>query len=454
MPSALWTPQARKANREVLGLALPIIFANVTVPLLGAVDTAVVGHLDEAYYIGAVAIGALIFSYIYWGFGFLRMGTTGLTAQALGAGKTGEVKAILFRALLLSGGLGLLLVLLQIPIAALAFSLLDASAEVEHYAAAYLDIRIWGAPAALANFALIGWFLGNQNVKATVFLQIWLNLMNIVLDLVFVLGFGWGVEGVAYATLIAEYSTIAVALLLLRREWRTLDPEGRPKQAVGRLLDPERLKELVVVNIDIFIRTLCLLTGFAWFTATGAQQGDLVLAANAVLMNFMTFTAHGLDGFAHAIEALVGRYKGMRDRWGFRGAVVAGTVWAAGVSLVFTLVWFGLGPAVIDLLTGLDEVRAIAKTYLIWVVVMPVISVWAFLLDGIFIGATRTADLRNMMILSLIAGVAAMEMLTDTYGNTGLWIGMVIFMAVRGITLGMRYLALERSIGSSAPAKV
>jgi len=449
MPTALWTPDVTKANREVLRLALPIIFANVTVPLLGAVDTAVVGHLDEAYYLGAVAVGALIFSYIYWGFGFLRMGTTGLTAQALGAENAGEVKAILFRALLLAGGIGASVILLQAPIVGLAFALIGASAEVEHYAGIYFDIRIWGAPAVLANFVLLGWFLGNQNVRATVFLQIWLNLVNIVLDLVFVLGFGLGVAGVAVATLIAEYSTLVVGALLLRREWRRLDPDGTAPTPVARLLDPDRLKELVVVNIDIFIRTLCLLTGFSWFTATGAAQGDVVLAANAVLMNFMTISAHALDGFAHAIEALVGRYKGRRDRAGFRAAVVAGTVWAAGVAAVFCLVWFLAGPLIIDVLTGIEAVRETARTYLVWVALMPAVAVWAFLLDGIFIGATRTADLRNMMIASLVVGVASMHWLTDLYGNTGLWLGLLIFMGARGVTLGLRYLPLERSIAGA-----
>lgn len=442
MSVKLWGPETKRANREVLRLALPIIFSNITVPLLGAVDTAVVGHLDEAYYIGAVAIGALIFSYIYWGFGFLKMGTTGLTAQAVGAEQDGDIKAILLRAMLIGTVLGLSVIALQVPISALAFSLIGASEDVTFYADQYFTIRVWGAPAALANFTLIGWFLGNQNVKYTVFLQIWLNLVNIVLDLLFVLSFGWGVEGVAIATLIAEYSALALGLYLMRRQWRRLNPHAKP----SRLLDPYRLKELLVVNVDIFIRTLCLLTGFAWFTSASASQGDVILASNAVLQNFMMFTAYGLDGFAHAMEALVGRYKGMRDRKGFRGAVVAGTSWAAGIACAFVLVWVVGGTTLINVLTGIEEVRTVAYDHLLWVALMPIVSVWCFLLDGIFIGSTRTKDLRNMMIISLIVGIVAMESLTALYGNHGLWFGMMVFMAARGVTLGARYMPLERSV--------
>lgn len=430
-------------NRRVWVLAGPIILSNLTVPLLGAVDTAVVGHLPDPRYIGGVAVGALVFSFVYWGFGFLRMGTTGLTAQAWGAGDTAEIRAALGRALLLALALGVALVVLQGPIGRLAFWMLHASPGVEAEGSAYYAMRIWGAPAALANYALLGWFLGLQNARWPLVLQVFTNSVNIVLDLVFVMGLGWGVVGVAGATVIAEYAGLALGLWLAVRRLGLL-PAGTGR---ARLIDGASIRRLVAVNGDIFIRTLCLIFAWAWFTAQGATLGDVTLAANAILMILVTFAAYGLDGFAHAAEALVGGMVGRGDRAGFSGAVRAAmrlaAVLSGGVALVYALA----GPLLIDVLTGLPEVRAAAREYLPWAAAAPVVAVWCYTFDGIFIGATRTAELRNAMILSMAGYLAAAHwLLLPAFGNHGLWAALMLFFVLRGITLAAYYPALAREL--------
>ncbi len=435
-------PAEGKWHGRVWRLAAPMILANVSVPLLGAVDTAVVGHMPEAYYLGAVAIGAVVFTFIYWGFGFLRMGTTGLTAQALGAGDADEVRAALARAMLIAVVLGIAILVLQWPLAWLAFWLFEASAEVESLAQSYYAIRIWGAPAALANYAILGWFVGMQRVRAALGIQVFLNALNIALDLWFVLGLGWGVEGVAVATAISEYSAVVVGLWMLRRMLAPLG--GRFVRA--QILDRERIVRTLAVNRDIFIRTMCLLIGFAYFTAIGARMGDAVLAANAVLMNFLSIMAYGLDGFAHAAEALVGGAVGARDRGAFRAAVRVTTIWAALVAVLVVVAYAVLGVVLIAILTGVAEVRTLASEYLVWAVAYPVVAVWAFQLDGIFIGATRGPDMRNAMIVSLIVFIAATAVLVPLWGNHGLWLSMLIFAAARTLSLGARLRAVERSV--------
>ena len=299
-------------HARVLKIALPIILSSLSTPLLGLVDTAVIGRLPDPAFLGAIAVGAMIFSFIYWAFGFLRMGTTGLTAQAHGADNSDELRACLARALLIGVGVGGLLTLLQIPIGWLAFRLLDASAQVEGLATDYFAIRIWSAPFTLMNYALLGWFIGRERADLALWLQLFLNALNIGLDIVFVLGFGWGVAGVAAGTLIAETAACLFGLAMGTRELVKIG--GHWSRA--RLLDPAELARTFAVNRDIMLRSLCLLFAFAWFTAKGAEAGDTVLAANTVLMQFVTLTAFLLDGFAFAAEALVGagpRRSGGRD---------------------------------------------------------------------------------------------------------------------------------------------
>ena len=436
----------RTTHARVWRLAGPIIVSNLSVPLLGAVDTAVMGHLPDPAYIGGVAIGGLVFSYIYWGFGFLRMGTTGFVAQAAGAKDADEVRAVLARGLILAAGFGGLVIALQLPVALAAFAIIEASDKVESLASTYLFIRIWGAPAALANYVAIGWLIGMQRTGATFALTVFLNGVNIALSLLFVVGFGWGIEGVAAATLIAEWSAALLALALIGARLKHVGGAWRWALIRARA----RLVRMLRVNFDIFIRTLCLLTAFAWFTAQGAKFGDTVLAANAVLLIFQTFIGHGLDGFAHAAEALVGNAIGARDRAAVRSAVAVSTVWAGIVAALFALVYLVGGTAIVALLTSIESVRATAHVYLVYVIVSPLLSVWSYQLDGIFIGATRTAEMRNAMMISLAAFIAAEQVLVPLHGNHGLWLALLVFMVVRALTLGIWYPRIERA---TAPAE-
>ena len=434
----------REIHYRMWRLAAPIIISNISVPMLGAVDTAVVGHLPDARYLGGVAVGALVFTFIYWGFGFLRMGTGGLTAQAFGAGDADEVRACLARAAVIGIPVALILIILQAPIAWVAFTIVEATPEVEALAREYFFTRIWGAPATLMNFALLGWFIGVQNTKAALWHQLTLNGVNIVLDLVFVIGFGWGVAGVAAATAIADVAAVAFGLWLALPILRRLG--GAFVRA--KILEAEKIRRTLALNVDIFIRTLCLVSAFAYFTAQGAAFGNVVLAANAVLLNLQTFMAHALDGFAHAAEALGGRAIGARDRQAFRDAVRAAMLWGLIVAIAFTLVYVLAGVAIVELLTGIQDVRAAAREYIVWSVVMPLVAVFPFVLDGVFLGATRGRTMRNAMIVSLVIYVVACLTFVPMWGNHGLWGALLIFMGARGVTLGVRYPALERSVGS------
>lgn len=436
----------RDAHRRIWRLAGPIILSNLTIPFLGLVDTAVMGHLPSPEYLGAVALGALVFSYIYWGFGFLRMGTTGLAAQAWGRDNIEETVTVYYRGLALALLLGTIIVLLQVPIIAGSFALTEASQKVEAFGASYVAIRIWGAPAALANYVVLGWFLGLQDARTPLILQIVINGVNIVLDIVFVLGFGWGVEGVAAATLIAEATGAVLGGLLV---WRRIAKFGGVGPSVRMVFQWREFKYLIALNADILIRTLCLTTAFALFTAKGAEFNDVILAANAVLLNFLQFTAYGLDGFAHAAEALVGRAKGRGDGREFREAAKTAFVWGAIVSLLMTVFYLAAGRWIIDLLTTIPEVRQSSYTYLVWPALLPILSVWCFVFDGIFLGATRSAALRNAMVLSLVGYVITLWLLAPQWQNHGLWAALSFFMVLRAITLWVAYPALLRSINET-----
>lgn len=428
-------------HRRVWHLAAPIMLSNISVPLLGAVDTAVVGHLPDPAYLGAVAVGALVFSFVFWTFGFLRLSSTGLAAQALGAGRSDEVRAVLGRAVLLAAAIGLALILLRGPIAWGAFALIETSDAVRGHADAYVAIRLWAAPATLANYALLGWLLGLGRARSVLLIQLVLNGSNMALDLLFVLGLGWGVEGVAWASVIAETVALALGLLLVAR----LLPRMGGVWRRDLLADLAAFRRLMSVNRDLFLRTLFLIAGFAWFTAQGAQMGDVTLAANAALLNFQTLMAYALDGYADAAEALVGRTLGAGDAAGFDQVIRASSLWALVTAAMFALTYGLAGPLLIDLLTGIAEVREAARTYLPWAVAMPLLAVASFQLDGIFIGALRTAAMRNAMALSLGAFLAAGWLLIPLAGNHGLWAAFGLFMAARAITLGLAFPALRRA---------
>jgi MATE family multidrug resistance protein len=404
------------------------------------------GHLPDPAYIGGVAIGAVIFDFLFWGFGFLQMSTSGFTAQAQGAGNRVEVQATLIRAMALAVALGLLLILLQVPIVALAFLMMDTSAQVEGLARSYYAIRIWSAPFALANYVILGWLLGQQRAGLILVLQLALNGTNIALDLLFVVGFGWGIEGVALATLIAQVGGIALAFVFVRKALVTRDPSI----TWSRLADRGRLTALLHVNTNIMIRTLCLIFGFAYFTARGAEMGDLILAANAVLLQFQFVSAYAMDGFSHAVEVLSGTALGRRSRSDFRRAVQVSTLWALGFAVLSALIFWLLGEQIIALFSNIAEVRLTAMEYLPWMIFAPLISVWSFLLDGIFVGTTRSAEMRNAMIASLAVYLAACWLLIPPFDNHGLWLSFMVFMAARMITLGLYLPRLERAIAGSA----
>jgi MATE family multidrug resistance protein len=431
------------AHREVWRLAWPLILSNLSVPLLGITDVAVVGHLPEPHHLGAVAIGAMVFSVVYFAFGFLRMGTTGLTAQAYGRGDPVELRAGLGRPILLALAIGAILLASTGGIVRLSTLTFAPSPAVAAELESYLRIRLLGAPAALMNLVLLGWLLGLQNARGPMTLLIVTNVLNIGLDLLFVLAFGWAVPGVAAATVCAEYGGLALGLWLARRELRGL--AGAWSRTT--LLDLPAFRRLLRVNRDIFLRSCSLEAAFLTFTALGSRQGEVILAANAILLNFQLLASYGLDGFAHAAEAMAGRAVGARDRAGFRAAVRAGLHWSAALAAMLAALFLAGGPMGIRLMTGLEEVRATSGAFLPYMVLSPVVSVWAFLLDGVFIGATRTAEMRNGMALALLLFWALAFALVPVLGNHGLWLAFLAFMAARGLWLGLVFLRIERNAG-------
>lgn len=423
-------------------MAGPIILANISVPLVGAVGTAVVGHLPEPYYIGAVAIGAMLFTYIYHLFNCLRMGTTGPTAQARGARDYGEVRAMLGRALLLAGAVGGTVVVLQWPILALAFWLIDASPQVEHYARVYFLIRVWSMPAVLGTFAIIGWLYGLRDARTPLIVQIFTNALNIALAFLFVFGFDWGVAGVAAATLIAECAGFLLGLYYVRRVLRTL-PRGGTHSP---LLDRAKLIRMVSINSDIVLRTLCVVSVLGFFMAKSAELGDVTLAANQVLHHFLVFTSFALDGFAHAAEAILGEAVGRRDREAFQRAMRVVFLWALIFGALNVLIYAVAGHGIIALLTGIPEVRAAAADYLLWPVLMPLVSVWAYTYDGVYLAATRTKVMRNTVIASFAVFLISLYTLLPLIGNAGLWIAVTSFLLIRGLLLHLLFPHVLRAI--------
>jgi len=427
-------------HRRVLRIAVPIMVSNATVPILGAVDTGVVGQMGLPQPIGAVGMGAIILAFVYWIFGFLRMGTTGLVAQARGAGDAAETGALLMRALMIAGTAGACFILFQVPIFWFAFQMSPASAEVEALARDYLAIRVWGAPFAIATFALNGWLIAMERTRGVMVLQLVMNAVNMVLDLWFVLGLGWGVEGVAVATLVAEFTGAALGLWMCREAFA-----GEQWKDLARILDPARLKRMAQVNGDILLRSLMLQFGFAFFMFRSADHGDVALAANQVLMQFLEISAFALDGFAFAAEALVGGAFGARRARELRRASLMTSAWGLGCVAALSASFWLAGGAVIDLMTTSPEVREAAREFLPWCALAPVVGLPAFMLDGIFIGATRSRDMRNAMAWSLAVYLAAWWVLTALMGTHGLWAALMVFFVARGVTLFLRYPSLERA---------
>lgn len=429
---------AKITHRRILAISLPIILSNATIPILGAVDTAVVGQIGAAAPIGAVGIGAIFIAGFYWVFGFLRMGTVGLASQALGAQDQGELDALLSRVLLIGFAAGALLILLQLPLIAAAFSISPASPEVEALARQYMSVRIWSAPAAIAIYGITGWLIAIERTRAVLVLQLWMNGLNIALDLWFVLDLGWGVRGVAFATFLAEWSGLIVGL------WFCRDAFRRPHwRALSRICDQSKLTHMLKVNSDITIRSVLLQAIFISFLLLGARHGDTPLAANQVLLQFLYVTAFAMDGIAFSAETLVGQAVGARNRLLLRRSAAMTTVWGAGICVLLSAVFWVAGPALIDLMTTAPDVRAAARDFLPWMAIAPVLGFLPWMLDGIFIGATRTADMRNMMVVSAAIYALAAAMLSANFGNHGLWAALIISFIARGVTLATRYSALE-----------
>lgn len=428
------------SHRRVLAVAFPIVLSNATVPILGAVDTGVVGQIGDPIPIGAVGIGAIILTAFYWFFGFLRMGTAGLTAQASGARDEAEVTALLSRVLMIGVGAGALVILFQVALFWAAFQVSPASPEVESLARDYMIIRIWSAPAAIAIYGITGWLIGQERTGAVLIIQLWMNGVNIALDLLFVLGFDWGVEGVAIATFIAEWSGLLLGLWLCRAAF-----VGTAWKNWAKIADRAALLNMTSVNTDIMIRSVLLQMIFVSFLFFGSDFGDVELAANQILMQFLYITAYAMDGFAFAAEAFVGKAMGARDPVRLRrGAIMTG-LWGGITCFLLAVVFALFGGLIIDVMTTAPQVRIEARDYLPYMVAAPILGVAAWMLDGIFIGATRARDMRNMMLVSTVIYFGSAWVLLPTLGNHGLWICLLISFVARGITLGLRYPALERA---------
>lgn len=419
-------------NRRILQLAVPNIISNLTVPLLGAVDTALVGHLENVEYLGAIAVGSMIFNFLFWGFGFLRMGTTGLTAQSYGARDDKETGLILARALGVAAAGAILLMLLKNPIADLSFWIVEASSGVEDYTRIYYNIRIFSAPATLGLYALNGWFLGMQNARYPMYITIFLNSLNIALDFSFIYGFGMHVNGVAWGTLIARYAGVMLAVGLLFYRYSDVITNID----FSNYLDLEPIQKFFSVNRDIFIRTLCLIFTFSFFTAKSASFGDIILAANSILLQMWMIVSYGIDGFAFAAESLVGRFFGEKDDNAMQEAVKKTLLWGAGIGISASLVYALFDEPILRIFTDKTNVITTALAVFGWTIAGPTVSSFSYIWDGIFIGATKTAALRNsMLIATLLVFLPAYFFTAGWLGNHAIWLAMTLFMIARGLTL-------------------
>ncbi len=412
-----------------------MIISNISTPLLGLVDTIVMGHLDSARYLAAIALGGVIFNFIYWGFGFLRMGTTGLVAQAFGEHNIQEIKANLLRALILAWLIALTLLSLRHPLSTLSFALFEGSQIIENLANEYYLIRIWSAPATLSVYVLSGWFLGLQNAKIPLLIVLITNLCNIGLDILFVYVLHLDIKGVALASVMAEYIGLFTALtaLLIHRK-KLAVPLSLPA-----LFNVKKIRGLLVINTHLFLRTLTLIFAFAFFTAQSTRLGEIILAANTVLLNFQTFMAYALDGFAHAAEALVGKAIGQKNRQLFYIMVRQIAGWSAFIAVGFTMVYLLFGPIIIETLTNIESVKKTAVTYLPWIIVLPLLSYLSYLFDGVFIGSMQTRYMQNVIFFSVFAVYLPIWYYTQPFGNHGLWFSMAMFMLTRSCVMAIVY---------------
>ncbi|MFB4394101.1 MULTISPECIES: MATE family efflux transporter [unclassified Pseudomonas] len=423
--------QHRPTHLKVWALAAPMILSNITVPLVALVDSTVIGHLPHAHQLGAVAVGATLFTFMVGLMGFLRMGSTGFAAQAAGREDGAALRQVLVQGLLLAVAFALLIALLALPFSQLALQAMQPSEALRQGIEAFFHTRLLGLPAALASYALVGWFLGTQSARAPLAILLLTNLLNIALNLWFVLGLDWGVLGSARASVLAEWSGALLGLALTRPALRVYP--GRIAWAA--LKRWQAWRPLLAVNRDIFLRSLALQLVFLLLTMQGARLGEATVAANALLLNGLLLTAYALDGLAHALEALCGHAIGARDRQTLRRSLVVAGGWSLLVSLVFAGAFLLGGHLFIDLQTDIDSVRAAAYPFLPYLALLPLVAVWSYLLDGLFIGATRAREMRNAMLLSVVLA-APLALGLSGLGNHGLWLAFLAFMALRALTLG------------------
>ncbi len=427
-------------HRRVWALAAPMILSNLSVPLVALVDSAVVGHLPHAHQLGAAAVGSALYLLIVGVLGFLRMGTTGFAAQAAGRGDGGGLRQVLLQGLLLGLLLAALLGTLAIPFGDAALELMNPSAELDGQTRAFLHVRLLGLPAALANYALVGWFLGTQNARAPLAILLLTNLSNAALSLWFVLGLDMGVIGAARAAVLAEWSGALLGLALTRGALRA-HPGALDWPALRHWAN---WRPLLAVNRDIFIRSLALQAVFFLVTVQGARLGDATVAANALLLNGLLLTAYALDGLAHALEALCGHAIGRADRPALQRSLVVAGGWSLLASLLFALFFLLGGRLFVGLQTDIPEVREVALQYLPYLAVLPLVAVWSYLLDGLFIGATRAREMRDAMLIAFAISLP-LGLLLQGYANHGLWLTFLGFMLIRSISLGIYAQRLNRA---------
>lgn len=426
-------------------IAIPAVLANLSTPLLGLSDSFIMGHLPHERYLAAVALGAMFFSILYNGVNFLRMGTTGLAAQAHGRDDELSLNQLVIRGCISAAAIGCIFILLQTYLADLFFMFMEAEQAVLSLTAQYFTIRIWGAPFALMNYVASGWLLGMGKAKEVLYIHLYMNISNILLNFLFVYGFDMTADGVALGTVLSETTAFAIAsYFVIRHSKREFILPIFSSDVLNNILEFAAFKKLFTLNRDIFIRTMCLTLTLASFTLLGTRFGTEILAANAVLMNLQNLTAYGLDGFAQAAEVLVGKEIGKKSKANLRAAVIVSSKWAIYTAATFTLFYLIFGEMVIHLLTNIESIRTISADYLIWVIVLPFLSIWSFQLDGIFIGATAGNHMRNGMIISAICYVVCIYTLVPIWGNHGLWASYSIFLVMRALTLVVKYPEIEK----------
>lgn len=428
-------------HKQLFVLALPMILSNITAPLLGLVDTAVIGHLSHAYYLGGSTVGAMIITVITWLCGFLRMSTTGLSAQAFGQQNDQSNCLILLRGIIVAFTVGLVVILLQGVYLDIALSLAGGSEQVQFYAREYSEVRVWGLPAALANLVIMGWLLGNHQAKAVMWLVITTNLINLGLDLLFVIGFEWQVKGVALATLISEYSGLILGLTFVFKSFqhRFIGLFTNAQQLFEAVLERSALLSYFKLNRDILIRTLCLEVCFVFMTFQGARLGDDVIAANAILMNFLLLISFGLDGIANAAEVMVGKAKGENNQKNMFVSVNIALCWTGIFALAYSLMFYLAGNYFITTISNITEVVDYAQQHLFWIVALPILACWCYLYDGVYVGLMQAHIMRNSMLIATFGCFFPVWWLLQDYGNHGLWAAFSVFMLARGVTLAWHY---------------